>query len=725
MKKFVSLILVLCMLCGAFLFASSAQVETTYGYLQGDVDDDGTFNMTDLLALRKLMLGILAEREVCREGADIDEDGEVSMVDLLEMRKRLLGLEPSVGINADGRYKLGQLSIANRNISRFTIVYPDGNECMEYSAKELRRYIGVACGVTLNLTKNESEVKGYKIKYIFDTENNYDLDRDGYHVEVDGEGNLLFYCGSMRAPLYVTYYFLEEIVGYRFLVSDFSKYDEISGFKRDGFVEYLYENEKIDLHEGFAETEVPVMEYRALSQNGPTEDNFAKLRLNACDAAGSNRGASAKYGWVLGTTLAHGHSFMYTCGAGDSDWQVYYCHSDETIFNQIVEGSIKHLEGKIAGGQRPGETFTQLSCSPNDTEDFCLCAQCKRGYEEDGSVTGPLFRLVNRVAQVMEEKYPGMYLFTINYKDGGKAPAITRPHENITVAIYVAGCNNHSFFDRETCAANGGNPRTTYTNYGYTTNPSNASSLNALDGWSELTDNIYAWYCVTNYGYYMSPSPNIFNIYEDVKYMAEHGVKGIYNEGSDHAYWSFEWLRGQLLSEMMWNPFMTEEEFNDILNEYLMIYYGEGWQYIREYLEMSNHAADLEGCFINNFDWVFDMYNKAYFGENYQYMAGLFDKAYEAAETEEQKYRVAICSMHCHFIGLSASYESHYVNGSAQDRILYEARYNKYRDDVEKYNIPVTNYQEDGYGCQKFPAKGDPIVSPLDWIFEGGFTGER
>jgi hypothetical protein len=41
----------------------------------------------------------------------------------------------------------------------------------------------------------------------------------------------------------------------------------------------------------------------------------------------------------------------------------------------------------------------------------------------------------------------------------------------------------------------------------------------------------------------------------------------------------------------MWNPYMSEEEYNRHMNEFLEAYYGAGWASVREYIDVTSRLA--------------------------------------------------------------------------------------------------------------------------------------
>jgi hypothetical protein len=50
-------------------------------------------------------------------------------------------------------------------------------------------------------------------------------------------------------------------------------------------------------------------------------------------------------------------------------------------------------------------------------------------------------------------------------------------------------------------------------------------------------------------------------------------------------------LRAFLLAQLTWNPYMTEEEYYGLMDEFLKAYYGDGWMYIRQFIDKTTALA--------------------------------------------------------------------------------------------------------------------------------------
>jgi len=157
---------------------------------------------------------------------------------------------------------------------------------------------------------------------------------------------------------------------------------------------------------------------------------------------------------------------------------------------------------------------------------------------------------------------------------------VTQPADNVaTVLCTIESCSSHSQRDN---VALGCCP--------WFNNPPTISD--DLPAWSQITDSIIIWNYTTNYCNYNMYFPNLSVMLDDVRFYAENNVIGIYEQGngqSDCA--EFPELRAYIISKILWDPYMTEEEYWGHIDDFLEGFYGPGWTYIREYIDM------VEGMF--------------------------------------------------------------------------------------------------------------------------------
>jgi hypothetical protein len=85
-------------------------------------------------------------------------------------------------------------------------------------------------------------------------------------------------------------------------------------------------------------------------------------------------------------------------------------------------------------------------------------------------------------------------------------------------------------------------------------------------------------------------------------------------------------LRTYLLAKLMWNPYMSEEEYYMHMDEFLQAYYGAGWLYIRLYIDQTTKLAN-DGC-INIYEEPLQSITEA----EYRVMESTFDNWWNHAE---------------------------------------------------------------------------------------------
>ena len=175
-----------------------------------------------------------------------------------------------------------------------------------------------------------------------------------------------------------------------------------------------------------------------------------------------------------------------------------------------------------------------------------------------------------------------------------------------------------------------------------------------------------------------------------------------------------------MISQLLWDPYMTEEEYDDCLKDYLLYYYGDGYEYLYEYLKMQTAAGDALGtCFVTIFDEPAKMLSYKYFADNYEKMAELFDKAEALASTTKQLERVKQSRIHMEFSYLVGAYEKEYVKGNAAQRQAYKAKY----DALWNY-FHETGYEIGAYtSTERIPSNSNITANPYTMWYSRTYPG--
>ena len=410
--------------------------------------------------------------------------------------------------------------------------------------------------------------------------------------------------GNERGVLYAVYKFLEELGGVRYFMPGLETIPDSEIVIRDGVVlEYT-----------------PYFELRRLSWNcvGTNTDWCAKNGVNAHDG-----GETEPYGGkiVYGSGL-----FVHTLGAltetGGGASPNPCLSLDSPVGQENYEKVIKNLRAALEADP----TINIVSVSQNDKNEYCHCDYCLASYAlytndagdvEKGGTAGNLLAFVNAVAEELEDEYPDLIVDTLAYNYTQAPPKNIVPRHNVCIRVCsIRVCFMHPF--TECPDAKGPN------NIAWT-----RTALFRTDfiNWGKICDRIHVWDYTTNFAYYIAPFCNFGSMRENMKFYHENGVRGMFPQGNSQSIsGEFGELRTYLLAKLMWNPYMSEEEYNRHMNEFLEAYYGPGWIYIRQYIQYSIDMA-ADSC-INIYEAPLQSITEA----EYRQMEATFSGWWERAE---------------------------------------------------------------------------------------------
>ncbi len=684
MKKIISMLLCLVtVFSAAAVLGMNTRSSAAVAYVPGDVNMDGAVTIKDVLALRKQISGESAILDY--DATDINGDSNVlKLNDLLLLRRVVVSMDT---LEDPHDSTVGRIRIGNYNIKHFSIVVTNGdNPNMVFAAEELRKYVKQAAGYELPI-KSEN-VGTYRI--VLREDEGGSLGDEGFAITVDGTV-LTVMGGAKRGIMYGVYEILEEYLGYRFYGWGHTQ---------------LYEKVNADIPDGTVNRQVPDTSYRSMGTqpfgNDYVESTTVKRKVNG--SSGTPALNNEKYGYGIERLWANAHSFnvfipsmpdmpCLTDLPPEEEMELYYSdefwnnlefYSAEPIyaFEECVANMVLILQQRLSWGYSIGKEITEISCSYNWTNMYCPCSTCKALYNEEGSYSAHLCDFVNLVSEVIHSRYPDLQFITNAYATVRIPPKTKSLNDDIILLYCWNGCASHPIGtdECEGCGKTG-------------LNGCNAIEEANYLGWLEHCNKTYVWYYPTNIYYMLSPLPNVFTLYQNFKWLIEHDCIGFYVQGT--AGDAFEGLISYLMSEMMWDKDITYEQYCDMVKEYMLYYYGEGWENIYRYAEMMEESAHLQGCFMNDYDYPLTMYNAQYQIDHFDEQMALFDAALEAAGSDWQKENIIRLSAHVKFLYYAAAYESVYVNGNAEQREEYEEGYRAWYDLVNEYNIRIT-YEKTG-----------------------------
>ncbi len=544
-------------------------------------------------------------------------------------------------VRSEREYAIGKLTVNGNDISKFTVYYPaNGSEKTVKGAEELVNYIELACGVKLPMSTG---TPGSYAIIVDETpvvvKDSVNKNEDNFTVTVEGT-KIRLQGAPERGVIYACYDFLEDVIGWVFLSTT---------------QDYIEPVEELDI-KNMSYTESPVYAVRDNYGNVPSD----KFR---------------DYSWPSANGI---HTFASLAPDYCAQYVNQPCLLDEAVYDQVIENVFKALEKKPES--------RMISVSVNDVAEWCTCDKCTEAIAKENA-TDYLLRFVNRVAEEIENRgYTDIMVHTFAYEDNVEPPINVRPRDNVMVQFCpITACNVHPI----TATCNAGASSDYVGKY--------------IAQWAELGCHLYMW---TYHGNFSNPVPHADFKYEtmagDLAYFADCGSLGSFtqltSEASDTLN-DFSNLRIYLLSELLWDPYMSEEEYYGHIKKFMKGYFGDGWEMLYDVL-MEVQEGDTRCHRI--FDASTDRMMQYRFGFDLDDMLKQFDEAELLAETKAVWENIDRNQTHFDIMHVGIKFEEAIKNGDddsiqdmcafVQDKML--AHGSMYGSENRLYpNIPYGEHQ--------------------------------
>jgi hypothetical protein len=409
------------------------------------------------------------------------------------------------------------------------------------------------------------------------------LPQEGYVIRPD-DRKITIHGGGGRGVIYGAYGFLTHYAGTRFFMPGLEKLGE-----GDVTVDHEY---------SFS----PVLECRQSDWKCGNSDVdwCVKNGINARPIP-EEMGSYRWYADGLG-----GHSMARLTGTDQGKEQP--CLSDPEVLKKVIAG--------VRAALRKDPDARIVSVSQNDNANYCKCPKCAAVDAEEGSPAGSMIRFVNAVADDIAKDYPDVVVDTFAYWYTRKPPKITKPRPNVCIRICsIECCFAHPLSDR-TCRQN-------------------AAFLHDLLEWNKICDRIYVWDYVTDFAHYIPPVANFRVLRDNMRFFAEHGVRGMYPEGNYGSAKTGEFgeLRCYLLAQLMLDPYMGADAYYKLMDEFLETYYGAGWRYIRAFIDWT--CAEAAGSHMRCYAEPFGIIPQDKYLAMEQTLDAWWDKAEELADDRQ------------------------------------------------------------------------------------------
>jgi len=392
------------------------------------------------------------------------------------------------------------------------------------------------------------------------------LGTDGIVIHRVGD-DLILAGGHPRGTLYAVYTFLEDELGCKWWTSGESTIPNKPTLKV-GNLDVRY---------------VPVLEYRepywfdAFDSDWAVRNKSNGNRPNLDEKRGGHHTyqgfVHTFYPLIPPKTYFKEHPEWFSEIKGKRTYErAQLCLTNEEMRKELV----KNLKANL----RKNPAATIASVSQNDWRGNCQCAKCAAIEKEEESPAGLMLRFVNSVADDIKDEFPNVAISTLAYQYTRKPPKYVKPRDNVIVRLCSIECSFSKPLADER----------------------NKKFRDDIVGWSKISNRLYIWDYTTNFRHHIMPHPNLRVLGPNVKFFAEHNVKGIFEQGAYTTNGAeMAELRAWVLAKLLWDPSRYGQQ---LIDEFIDGYYGPAAGHIRDYLNVTHNAVEASedwlGCFEKN-----------------------------------------------------------------------------------------------------------------------------
>lgn len=464
------------------------------------------------------------------------------------------------------------------------VLSPDALPAEKTAAEELKAYFLQICPsapfdgqkpyIHIGATPEAGERFGIR-----DWNDPGEVQNDEVFYRVTEDGDLWLAGDPPRGTLYAVYELLEREYGVKFFTED------CQVVPRQDKIELPAIGRVLRYRPGFA---VRIAGYSHLL-NG-TDRFAAQMRNN-----GVWRPSSAEWGgkesiigfvhtferWLPPSKYFAEHPEWYSLRFGKRQQGKFsqLCMTNQEMRAELTKVVIEQL--------RANPTAQFISVSQNDNLFPCNCDNCQEFIRENGNQTDLLIDLVNEVAEAAEKEFDWdtrrVFIETLAYQFTRHAPKKIRPRHNVSI--------RYCTIEQAQSAP--------------LTDPRNKAILDDLNDWRMMVVTMMIWNYVTDFHAYYQPHPNWTAMAPDLRLFRDcHTInlfeQGAYNQTGPAA--DLPELRTYLLSRLMWNPDLDEEQ---LIQEFAAAFYGPAAPAVLDYIadvtaEAGKHPEYNADCFVGN-----------------------------------------------------------------------------------------------------------------------------
>lgn len=332
-------------------------------------------------------------------------------------------------------------------------------------------------------------------------------------------------------------------------------------------------------------------------------------------------------------------------------------HSQWCLTNPaVLEAAIHQLDSIFAAHP----DLKMISVSQNDGNNTqCSCEECKKVEEYEGSPSGNFIHFLNKLAA----HYPDKEFSTLAYLFTMQPPKHVKPLPNVNIMLCDIDCKRE---------------------VPLTDNESGRYFMQALEGWSRISDNIFVWDYGINFDNIVSPFPNFHILQKNMQTFKDHHATMHFAQVNGIKGGDFSEMRAYVLGKLMWNPY---QDVDELMKTFMEGYYGAAAPYLYQYQKILEGALLASGKEL----WIYDspithkegMLNKPLL----KVYNELFDKAEEAVQDNAEKlYHVQLSRLTLQYSELEIARTE-----MAGDKDVVLEQLNLFQERTKKFGVQSLN----------------------------------
>ena len=466
------------------------------------------------------------------------------------------------------------------------------------------------------------------------------LSEDAFAI-ITKDDRLMIFSGGGKGSVYAVVTLLERYLGVRYYT--YKTYDLPEKTNNLSLPE-------INL------TETPAFRYRQTQSYGTDDPIFkAWFRLEEPKEEFAANYWVHTFDRILPANVygkAHPEWYSYIKGKRQPGNHSQWCLTNEEVFEMAC--------AKIDSIFKANPGMNMISVSQNDGNfTQCQCERCKAIDEYEGSPSGNLVRFMNRLA----ERFPDKQFSTLAYLFSMHPPKHTRPLPNVNIMLCSIDAKRE---------------------VPLTDNASGRDFVKALEGWSQISNNIFVWDYGINFDNVVSPFPNFHNLQKNLQLFHRHHATMVFEQINSSRGTDFGELRTYMMAKLMWNPY---QDADSLMQSFMNGYYGKAAPYLDQYLKIMQGALLASGKEL----WIYDSpitHKDGMLNTNLRKIYNeLFDKAETAVQDDAEKLeRVQMSRLTLQYAELEIARTE-----QQQDVERTKALLNLFEQRTRAFNVPTLN----------------------------------